>query len=382
MGDVVGGLVAAVDSVCSVDPALLADGESIVELHRQLERLEAVVTRGTAAFDAGGSWAADGARSCASWLAAHRRLPLPTAHRRVRLGRDLRHLPAVEEAWLAGDIGAAQVTQLADARTEATAESFDRDEKVLVDHARELSYRHFGRVLAYWGQHADADGAEDRASAQHQSRRVHLSAGFDGAWFLDGVLDPISGAIVDGALRRIDTEMFESDWAEARSRMGEGVCAADLARTPAQRRADALVEMARRSAAVAAGARLPEPLFTVLVGYETLAGRICELANAAVVSPGSLLPWLEQAWVERVVFESPDRVMNVGERRRLFTGATRRAVEVRDRECFHDYCEETSEHCEVDHVEAWSAGGPTVDTNGRLACGFHNRLRNNRGPPR
>jgi hypothetical protein len=76
-----------------------------------------------------------------------------------------------------------------------------------------------------------------------------------------------------------------------------------------------------------------EPLFTVLVGYESLAG-ICELTNATMVTPGSLLPFLERALGGGVVFDSPSRVIDVGVRRRLFTGATRRAVEVRDRECF------------------------------------------------
>ncbi len=44
--------------------------------------------------------------------------------------------------------------------------------------------------------------------------------------------------------------------------------------------------MARKAMAVPAGSRLPEPLFTVLVGYETFKGRICELASGRVVSPG------------------------------------------------------------------------------------------------
>ena len=39
--------------------------------------------------------------------------------------------------------------------------------------------------------------------------------------------------------------------------MGEGVRMSHLARTPAQRRADALVEMARRSVALPGGSRLP-----------------------------------------------------------------------------------------------------------------------------
>ncbi len=231
------------------------------------------------------------------------------------------------------------------------------------------------RTLAYWCQLADPDGTEDAAQAQVRARRLHLSQGFEGSWFLDGVLDPISGSIVHKALERIDKELFDGDWAEAKARVGEGVCGADLARTPAPRRADALVEMARRSGAVPAGSRHPEPLFTVLVGYESFAGRICELAEGTVISPGSLVPWLEHGWVERVVFDGPDRVVNVGARRRIFAGATRRSVEVRDRECFHETCDEGAEHGQVDHVEPWATGGPTTDDNGRLACGFHNRLR-------
>jgi len=38
-------LAAAIDGLCAVEPAVLGDGESMVELHRQLERLAAVTTR-------------------------------------------------------------------------------------------------------------------------------------------------------------------------------------------------------------------------------------------------------------------------------------------------------------------------------------------------
>src|SRR5205807_1910222 len=33
-------------------------------------------------------------------------------------------------------------------------------------------------------------------------------------------------------------------------------------------------------------------------GYETLAGMICQLANGTVVTPGSLLSYLDAAWLE------------------------------------------------------------------------------------
>ncbi len=136
--------------------------------------------------------------------------------------------------------------------------------------------------------------------------------------------------------------------------------------------------MARRAGTAPADGRRPQPLFTVVVGYETLHGRICQLADATVVSPGSLVPWLDQAWLERVVFDPASRVIDVGVARRLFTGATRRAVQVRDQECFHPLCDEPAEFCQIDHVEPWSAGGDTVAANGRPACAYHNRQRHRR----
>ena len=378
VGDVISELVSAVDAACAVDPALLGDGETVMVLHRQLARLEAVTTRATAAFDAGGTWEADGARSAGSWVAFRCRLPAVTARLRVRVGRALRHMPEVEAAWLAGEINDAHAGPLAAARTPVTAECFERDEAMLVGEASRLSHQQFMKVLAYWCQLADPDGAEADAEAQHGARRLHLSQGFGGMWFLDGLLDSIGGTAVAEALRRIEDELFEADWAAARERVGEGVTLDDLPRTPAQRRADALVEMARRAGAVAPGARLPEPLFSVLLGYETFAGRICELADGTVVTPGSLVPWLDEAWIERVVFDGPDRVKNVGVRRRLFTGATRRAVEVRDRQCFDELCDVPAERCEIDHIQAYAEGGLTVDENGRAACGYHNRRRHRR----
>jgi len=356
-------LIEAVDVLCAADPDRLADGETVVQLHVQLERLKAVVTRATAAFDAAGEWEADGARSAAAWVAARCRTPVTTAKAQVRVGRDLRTMPASEAAWLEGHIGEAQVEALAAAKRRVGAERFDPDEAQLVGHAKDLPYRQFRQVVAYWEQAVDPDGAEDRAAEQRDGRRLHLSQSFEGVWFLDGLLDPVSGEIVSRALQRIDQELFEAD------------SAAGTDRTPAQRRADALVEMARRAAAVPPGARMPEPLLTVLVGYETLAGRVCELASGTVITPGSLLPWLTEANVERVVFDGPDRVKNVGHRRRLFSGATRRAVEVRDRACYSPYCDAPAEDCQIDHVVPFARGGPTIDTNGRPACGYHNRIR-------
>jgi hypothetical protein len=371
-----------VDALVAAEVEILADGEAVVALHRVIDRLQAVAAKAVAAFDAGRTWEAAGARSAAAWVAVEAHQPLSATRRRVALGRTLRQMPATEAAWLGGEIGEAYAAPLAAARRRVGGEVFDPDEATLVDAARRLRHDQFLRTLAYWLQAADPEGVEADAEAQRAARRLRLSKSLGGMWFLNGLLDPISGEIVAEAVRRIEDELFRADWAEAEARVGEGVCAADLARTPAQRRADALVELARRAQAAPPGARLPEPLITVLVGYETFAGRICELARGNVVTPGSLLPYLDDAWVERVVFGPKSRVIDVGVRIRLFDGALRRAIQVRDRECFNEFCDVPAPDCEVDHVEPWSQGGPTTEANGRLACDHHNRLRHQspRGP--
>ena len=132
--DVEAQLVGVVEALCNADPSRLADGETLVLLHRQLERLSAVMTRAVASFDAGRAWDTEGARSASAWLSVRWSVPLNPARRRVVLGRALREMPLVEQAWLGGDIGEeAQVALFAAARTPESAACFERDEKMLVD---------------------------------------------------------------------------------------------------------------------------------------------------------------------------------------------------------------------------------------------------------
>ncbi len=375
-------LRSAVDGLVEVDPARLGDPASIVELHRLAARLEAVVARATTAFDAAREWEADGAQNAGQWLATRCHLPKGTARRTCSLGRHLRHLPACEQAWLAGQITGAQVAVIGRLRRPETAEALARDEALLVGHAASLRFEAFLRAVAYWEQHADPDGAEERERARLARREVHLDESFEGMWLGRMTLDPISGVIVADELRARELELFEAEWAAARARLGRDPTVDELPRTAGQRRADALVEMATRSQAMPAGARRPAPLFTVLVGYETMHGRICQLAHGTVISPGALIPWLEESYLERAVFAPTGRV-EVSETARLFTGATRRAVEVRDQYCTHPYCDRPAPECQADHIipHAPPWNGPTTQDNGRLLCGYHNRLRSRRAPP-
>jgi hypothetical protein len=368
------------DRLVEADPYSFADEESIQILHQQRARFDSVVTRASAAFDSSDRWALEGARTCADWLATRLRIPKRYARRQLRRGRELRDLPSCERAWSEGKITADHVDAISQLRRKSTEDALVRDEQMLVSQAVTLRYESFVRALDYWKQLADPDGTEEDELGRRDRREVYLDASFGGMWMGEITLDPISGTIVADELARLERQMFEADWAQARSELGREPTTADLSRTFAQRRADALVEMAIRSKTAPADGRRPSPLFTVLVGYETMHGRICELVNGTVLSPGALVPWLDEAYIERAVF-GPGRRVEISPTARLFTGATRRAVELRDRECTHPYCEIPARDCEVDHVVPFSEGGATIQENGRILCDFHNRLRNQRPPP-
>ena len=401
------------DRLGGLDPSALADPESIVALHQVAARAESLATRATAAFDAAGDWAPDGARTASAWVTAKCRVKKSEARRRVRRGRELRFLPETTRAWAEGDITGAHVDVMISLRTRETEAALIRDEALLVDQARNLTFAQFTRAAAYWRQLADPDGADQDADKQRSRRDVSLVQSFGGSWLGAMNLDPVNGAIVAEELERLEHELFEADRAEARAILGRDPGPGDrLARTPRQRQADALVDMAINSKSCPADARRPAPLFTVLVDYETLHGRICELENGTVVPPGSLLPWLDGADVERATFGPGQRVeigakarlfagadgrvtsadveratfapcprAEVDPNNRLFTGATRRAIEVRDRECTHPLCDVTAPFCQADHIQPWALGGPTTQENGRLLCPPHNGQRNQRPPP-
>jgi hypothetical protein len=368
-------LTSALDELAELDPSLLAGPETIVELERARARMEAITARAVGAFDALGGWAPDGAQTCRQWLKKRCRMRDTDAGAQVRRGRNLRDLPSFATAWVAGEVTGSHVDLVASVRTTTTEEALAEAEPTLLEHATSLRYADFERVVRYWEQVADPDGAEDKAQSQRDRRGAWLSQSFLGDWFGKVHLDPIAGSAFSQELQRLYERLFADEWAKTKEQLGRPPELGELPRTPSQRRADALVEMARRSRSCGTGDRRPGMLVSVLVDFETLHGRICELANGTVVTPGSLLHWLTDAYVERAVFAPGNRV-EVGPAVRFFEGATRRAVELRDRRCTHPYCDKPAQDCEVDHVVRYSDGGPTTQENGRLLCPFHNRLRN------
>jgi hypothetical protein len=141
--------------------------------------------------------------------------------------------------------------------------------------------------------------------------------------------------------------------------------------TVAQRRAAALVLMATRS--INATGVAARPLFQVIVGDDT-ASHLCELASGHVVRPADLVSYIDTAVVESFLFDGPSTVI-AKSNARTFTGALRKAIQVRDRRCQHrSQCPAPASVADVDHRRPASEGGATSQFNGRVECIPHNRL--------
>ena len=383
----------AIDALFAVDVSALSAEDLaswVVQAHRLQQRIDAVVCRATAAFDRHGD--PQGAVGTAAFVAWRCRVPKAQARAELANSRALRSMPAVALAFEAGAIGRDQVRVLAAAQRSAP-EVFAAKEHELVSDAMALRFEAFDRRVRYFRLEHDRDGEDRRAADAWDRRAAWGSKTFEGTVDITATLDPIGGDIWLTELQRIEQGLFDADWADARARLGDHARATDLPRSAEQRRADAMVAMAVRSNALLPDAhRRTHPLFTVHVGYETVTGALSQLADGTVVAPSSVLPWLIDALggdvdlgaaVERVVFDGPARVLDVGAEQRLYRGATRRAVQARDLFCWHDGCDAPYPRCDIDHIHRYEHGGPTTQTNGRVACPHHNpgRRRPHQPPP-
>jgi hypothetical protein len=374
------GLDQVIETLNAIDLDALPNGELdefVLGLRDRFSRLAAVEAKAMARWDARRVWADDGSKAAGARLARDSESCQRTTNTLLRRARRLASMPVVAAAFAAGMLHGDVVDLLVRVNLPRRRELFARDEQTLVDGCRaqedEAAVR---QVLAKWAQAADDALGHNPVERERDGRCFRTVRTLDGTIDLAGTLDRVEGTVFTDEHDRIEHDLFTADWAEARAKCGPDCGADKLGRTATQRRADALVEMARRSAACPTGTRRTRPLISVLVGYETFKGHLCELADGTPLSRDHLLPLLAEADIERVVFDSPSEVIDVGKRQRFFTGALRHAIEIRDRQCTFPGCDVPAEFCEIDHKRPYADGGETTEANGRAHCGVHNRRRN------
>lgn len=319
------------------------------------------------------------------------RLSGPEAHRRVQTARLHAGLPAWGQAEADGRVGVAQSELMARvvANPRVPADIVQRDAPALLDDAIELPYDDFERHVRAWEALADPDGDRSRNDRQHANRDVRLRPRPEGGWTLTGNLPELAGCEFAEIFAWFCEAEWRADWADARNRLGEAATTAELARTEAQRRADALLAMARAAASAPPGSQPPRLTVNVLIDQESfeahLRGETPDPATYRSVvvrtqtgrrlHPDDAVNAALIGHIRRVVYDASGTVIDLGRRSRLFRGNSREAVMLLLTTCIWIGCDRPIAWCDADHSLGWKAHGATVPRNGGGLCEGHHHLK-------
>ncbi|MBM2615458.1 DUF222 domain-containing protein [Actinoplanes sp. LDG1-06] len=326
--------------------------------------------------------AAEGHRDTISWLRARLLSDRGPARELADRATALARRPDVEQALIEGRADARQAIAITDAldnvaeglaeldqtTTAEAAEITEQATATLIEMAGRLpavQLRRVGeRILDHVAPHL-AERAEEIALAQqearaHRVRGFTLSAPAAGIVRLSGSLGLEDAATVQAALHALCSPIPGDE------------------QRPAQRRADALVEVCRlalRTGELPESAGEPAQV-AVTVGFDPLT----QALGAATTETGARLSAETarrlacDARILPAVLGGAGQVLDLGRSQRLATTSLRQALTLRDRGCAFPDCDRPPRWTDAHHVVSWTAGGPTSLDNLVLLCRQHHRL--------
>lgn len=362
----------------------------LIELEHLRRRVEAGIAHVVATVSRRGLFRDDGCLSVASWLRKVVNLSHADVRRIRRLADFVSAHPAVAERMWSGRLASAPVARLADLHANPRV----RDQlpfflDTLVRYAETLPYDDFDVVARRWEQLADADGAHHSHEVVHASRDASVHT-VGCSTHLDARLGNLQGAFV----AEVFEKFVQAELAKDLEHLDPSAARAELARTPKQRRADALFAVfasaadrlppspeplvnilidqstyERTLAAIESGSRLP----ALIESGEDIFTKRCETTSGVALDPVAVVASSLVGHVRRVVIDAASVPIDLGRRSRLFSGGARAASMLQRRRCIWPGCSVLT--CEVDHRVPWSEGGRTDVSNADPLCRRHNRLK-------
>src|SRR5262249_18135164 len=237
------------------------------------------------------------------------------ASEQVRVARQLERHPEASRAFSAGEVNFAHTQVITRVLEDAPAAVAREAEPSLIEMARRTDPYRLGMHTRHLRHAFAPEAALEESRHNHERRRLHLSESMDGVFYLDGVLDTEGGALLRTAL---DAAM--------------GPPARDDERTPAQRRADALTDLARRQLD---SGELPtvggqRPHLTLTADIATLAklpgSRAADMDWGSPVPAETLRRIACDASVTCVLVSAEGDPLSVGRTRRTFTAGQRKGL--------------------------------------------------------
>jgi hypothetical protein len=250
----------------------------------------------------------------------------------------------------AGEIGFAHLPVMA--RTaKAVGDAFD--ESVLLKKARNCTAGKFYYKAQQYRHSVQPKAYADEQAEQARHNRLSMSLAKDGSFFIDVILDPVTGAAVRGALEPLARPSGEHDHREYDQRM-----------------ADALVEVITHGGQHNVQLQVTSSIETLL----NLTGATgAEMEFSLPVSSKTVERWACDCSVTRVLMQD-SVVIDVGRAKRVISGPTKRALRARDGHCVWPGCDRPGSWGDGHHLIHWIHGGSTDLDNLVLLCHRHHRM--------
>lgn len=357
----------------------LSDDE-LLESVRQIEawsrQLYAVTLAVTKEADSRGLAGRQGVSSTAVLLRQLLRLSPRAAKRRVEDATDVcssmavsgsrmaSRLPGVASALRGGVLSEEQLgvvrRTLRELPDEVAPSTRIQVEQQLVGEAARFDPCQLGKLAMRIRAHLDPDGVLRSERDAAEKMELSLTQDVNGVIRVRGRLSAEGAAVLRSALSPLAKPVPED------------------ARSVAKRRADALVELARRVLAagtlpVEGGVR-PQVGLTVDIAELRRHTGVVDLDWGGTVSIQTARRICCDAEVIPIVMRGGSQPLDVGRRQRLVTGPLRRGLIARDRGCVAPGCDRPPEWCEAHHLVHWANGGATSIDNTALLCGYHHTL--------
>ncbi len=334
----------------------------VKELRVAIDALEGVFSSNARRSQQAGEHLVAGNITAASWIARTCGMSITSAADRLCVGEQLESLPKVAAALGSGEISYQSTSVLCHLREQLgeKAQLFDEDE--MLEYAGDYSVYELRKLCNAARHVADPDGFFNDAEENFIRRRLHISQMSDGLFAVDGVLDPVAGAAFKTAVDVLAKPKGPED-----------------ERTPKQRRADALGELALH--AMEQGT-LPhrhgvKPHINLTMTLDGLKGELgvppADLELSLPISIRTAERIACDCTMSRVVL-ADSTVIDVGRATRTVSAPTMRALRVRDKGCRFPGCDRQVNWSSPHHIVYWSRGGPGKLPNLILLCYFHHRL--------
>ncbi|HEV2216452.1 MAG TPA: DUF222 domain-containing protein [Candidatus Dormibacteraeota bacterium] len=326
----------------------MTDGEALKELFRQRNAIDAEIQRRLHRLDKSRAYEADGSLTAKAWLRWNCNLTHGQASDRVEVARQMQSLPLTSQALAKGHISYQHASLIARTKQRLGVLWPGDAEEILVTAAKEVDPVRLRFATMQLRHCLEPDGVLDDANEDDKRRFLHLNQTFGGIFVLNGQFGAEDGATLKAAIMSVLRPPAEGD-----------------DRSPAQRRADALIDLVKSGS--------PKPQVMVNVDMATLQK---QPGSRAAELDGSHQP-IPAETARRIACDC-SLIPNVdGEPQRtarVVPGPTRRALAARDRHCRFPGCDMPPMWTDAHHIQHWADGGSHQMFNLILLCRRHHRL--------